>query len=146
MTSKLMRKNHIKQRLQCQVHQIKRNPLTTTLLALAILSTHHSPADAQWQGTNERTWAQSINSDIMNGGPMEHICTSSLNSATISDEVGFKNWAYGIARQYCSPDKLGKQKAVEFSKTCDLKVDQINRISRGQKVIVYAETCSMSFN
>ena len=59
-------------------------------------------AEAGFKGTNEKTWYRSIQADIKNGASARTICINASSPAEVSDEVAFKNWAYGIARKYCS--------------------------------------------
>lgn len=57
---------------------------------------------ARFDGENERMWAKSIEANIDNGAPASVICINASSSAESSSELPFKNWAYSIARQYCS--------------------------------------------
>lgn len=69
---------------------------------LTVSLANPAPMLARFNGENERTWAQSIEADINNGAPAKAICINASSSAETSTEVPFKNWAYSIARQYCS--------------------------------------------
>lgn len=114
-----------------------------------ILLISPSPAAAQWVGKNEKKWGDSISSDIRNGAPADAICSNAKSSATTSDEVAFKNWAYAIARKYCSPDKLGQPMNVGQEgpePECSLTIHQMQAIARGIHVMVHKGNCSMSFN
>ena len=108
------------------------------------------PAQAQWRGVNEKKWGASIQSDIRNGAPPNLICISATSSATTSDEVPFKDWAYSIARKYCDPDKLGKPEStpqvVRDSGDCGLKVHHMYDVAQGKQVVVKKGDCSMKFN
>jgi hypothetical protein len=108
------------------------------------------PAEAQWRGVNEKKWGDSIQSDIRNGAPPDSICINAKSSATTSDEVPFKDWAYSIARKYCDADKLGKPdsttQVVQDSGDCGLKIHHMYDISQGKHVVVKKGDCSMKFN
>ena len=119
--------------------------------AVMIAATSVTPpsAEAQWQGSNEREWAASIQSDIRNGASAETICRNASSPAAVSDEVLFKDWAYSIAREYC---KEGFE-TVEFSSStpttgslCRLDSSEIYKISIGEKVHKYDKGCWSSFN
>ena len=75
-------------------------PIALLLLAASLIQP--PSAEARFQGVNEKRWAKSIEADINNGAPADAICSNASNSAQVSDEVAFKNWAYSIARKYCS--------------------------------------------
>lgn len=66
------------------------------------------PSIAQGSNNNESEWRLSIEADIRNGAPADYICGNTMSSARFSDDARFKDWAYGIARQYCPPGELGK--------------------------------------
>jgi hypothetical protein len=76
--------------------------------AMACLAGSLATALPLQAGTNETTWRASIEADIRNGARAEAICRSARIRAEVSDEVPFKNWAYGIARKYCAPDQMGQ--------------------------------------
>ena len=58
-------------------------------------------------GENEIRWRRAIEADISNGAPVEAICRKAMGPAQISDEVAFKNYAYGVVRKYC-PEMLNE--------------------------------------
>ena len=74
----------------------------TSLLLLAAFWLSPQAAEAQWQGVNEKKWAESIESDICNKTSAQDICTNSTNFATTSKETAFKNWAQSTAQKYCA--------------------------------------------
>ena len=69
--------------------------LASIFVASAVIisssSVHPAAAEAQWQGVNEKQWAESIQSDIRNKSSAQAICTNSTNFATTSKEAAFKN-------------------------------------------------------
>lgn len=77
-------------------------------ILLYLLLGYIDPSAAQVFGSNEAKWRLSIETDIRNGAPADAICINALSPATVSDDPGFKNWAYGVARKYCPPGKMGK--------------------------------------
>ena len=48
-----------------------------SLLLLAAFWLSPQAAEAQWQGVNEKKWAESIESDIRNESSAQDICTNS---------------------------------------------------------------------
>ena len=124
-----------------------------SVVMIAATSVTPPSAEAQWQGSNERKWAASIQSDIRNGAPASDICTNASSSANTSDEVPFKNWAYSIARKYC---KEGFETVEASSSTptstpttgslCTLDSSDIFKISVGAQIQKYDKDCWSSFN
>ena len=72
----------------------------TSVLIIATSCVTPPEAEAQWQGVNEKQWAESIQSDIRNKSSAQAICTNSTNFATTSKETAFKSWANSIAQKY----------------------------------------------
>jgi hypothetical protein len=111
-------------------------------------------------GENEAKWRRSIEADIQNGAPADDICRNALSPATVSDEVAFKNWAYGIARTYCPPGKVGPLKAspatdpavvnpelLDSPMNCPLlSSHDARRVARGERVKLQGGGCLMIFN
>lgn len=52
-------------------------------------------------------WRRALEADISNGAPKEKICDDALRRAGISTQVSFKNYAYGVVRNYC-PEMLNE--------------------------------------
>jgi|694.fasta_scaffold35081_5 hypothetical protein len=77
-------------------------------MALFLSLGHSEPSSAQYADSYERKSRKSIESDIRNGAPADDICRNSRIPASISKDPSFKDWAYGIAKKYCPPDKMGK--------------------------------------
>ena len=129
---------------------IKKSLLLTVSAIAAI--TFGSPVSAQYKGTNEREWAASLQSDIRNGAPAEDICTNARSTATTSNEVAFKDWAYSVARQYCKEGFELKSNATEQSAPpgltpkCSLSSADMYAISMGKKTVVQEGNCFMSFH
>jgi len=106
-------------------------------------------AEAQWQGVNEKQWAESIQSDIRNGASAKTICPNSSSPAETSNEVAFKDWAYSIARKYCAEgfEKTGATAPIANNEEeCRLDSSDIYRISLGEKVHKSNKGCWSSFN
>jgi hypothetical protein len=106
-------------------------------------------AQAQWQGVNEKKWAESIESDIQKGASAETICTNSTNFATTSNEDSFKNWASSIAQKYCTEGVIKTEASapiVNIEEECRLDSSDIYRISLGEKVHQSNKGCWSSFN
>ena len=111
-------------------------------------------------GENEAKWRRSIEADIKNGAPANDICINALSPATVSDEVAFKNWAYGIARTYCPPGKVGPLKdspatdpivvnpeLLDSPINCPLlSSHDARRVARGERVQLTGGGCTMIFN
>ena len=57
----------------------------------------------------ETKWRESIEADLRNGDPTGKVCTKAKTRASISDDVAFKNWAYGIARRTCPQGAVGSK-------------------------------------
>jgi len=117
-----------------------------------------STVQAQQRESNEVRWRGSIESDIRNGAAPGDICSNAQNSLKFSDDVSFKDWAYGVTRKYC-PEKLGQPQVppgigvrsqVQTPPTneshCELKIAEMNQIQRGEVVRVIGNKCSMVFN
>jgi hypothetical protein len=94
----------------------------------------------------------SIKADIRNGAPAEDICRNSLIPASISDDASFKDWAYGIARKYCPPGRIGAFQAPPpqpsqkgpspIVSRCRLPTDQeIKRAAKGIRVDLSKGNC-----
>ena len=129
-----------------------------SIILVVLLSATGSTSFAM--GGNEEKWRRSIEADIQNGAPANDICRSSLSSATVSDEVVFKNWAYGIARTYCPPGTLGPLKpsppsapttvkpgVLDTPTNCPLlSSHDASRVSRGERVKLQGGGCLMIFN
>ena len=104
-------------------------------------------------GPTEVEWRNSILSEIRNGAPVQDICSDSMIYAKTSTEVDFKDWAFGIVRQYC-PELLGPPKEVKQlggetdkkNQGCDLSWEQMGRILRGEKIFVFGNSCSQRWN
>ena len=107
----------------------------------------------------EPEWRQSLQVDIKNGAPRADICNRAMARAGVSNDVDFKNWAYGIVRQYCPLGTLSKGGSAArlasarlaarlmLSQGCPaISLLQIDRIMRGQQVIVARGNCYMRFN
>ena len=108
------------------------------------------PASAQFKGENEKTWSASIRSDIANGAKAKDICINAESSATTSNEVRFKNWAYSVARKYCNEGfekrDISEIETPAASTQCGLSSSQLYDIGRGVRVTVKGENCYSSFN
>ena len=130
-------------------------------LAIAVLLASPLPAMAQYKGTNEKKWAESLNSDIRNNAPHSDICSRAMIRAGISSEVKFKEWAYDIARRYCPPEEFGEGALMNpnspsqaiatpqfepIPEGCTLTQDQMQIIASGSPFAIALEDCTMSFN
>lgn len=126
----------------------------TAFFLLVSTSTVH----AQQRESNEVKWRGSIESDIRNGASPSDICSNAQISLKFSDNVSFKDWAYGIIRKYC-PEKLGRQQVTPVIRVspqaqtstiiqpnCELRLSQMSQLERGEVVRVLGNNCSMVFN
>jgi hypothetical protein len=107
--------------------------------------------------TNEVRWRASIEADIRNDAPKEQVCSNAMSSARVSDDARFKDWAYGIARQYCSADKFNKHTRIpptgsapsQSSQRSDcpiLSAIDARKIVNGQRIKLMGGGCVMIFN
>jgi hypothetical protein len=106
-------------------------------------------AEAQWQGVNEKQWAESIQSDIRNKSSAIAICTNSTNFATTSKEAAFKNWANSIAQKYCTAEGKNTESSTPIANKkdhCRLDSSDIYNISTGKKFRKQGKDCWASFN
>ena len=106
-------------------------------------------AEAQWQGINEKTWAESIQSAIRDKASAQEICTNSRKFATASKEEAFKDWAYSIAKKYCTVADGRIEAVAPVSKKeeqCHLDSSDIYLISIGEKIRKQGKECWASFN
>ena len=120
-----------------------------SLLLLAAIWLSPQAAEAQWQGVNEKKWAESIQSDIRNEATAQEICTNSTNFATTSNEVAFKDWAQSIAQKYCAArgDTTKATAPIDNKQEqCQLDSSDIYKISVGEKVHKRDKGCWSSFN
>ena len=142
-------------RCQRAMNHLKGNPFqiaVPTLIAM-ILANSFTPVMSQYRGENEKKWAASIQSDIRNGASAEDICNSASSSATTSDEISFKDWAYSVARKYCTSDFQNKEGesdsdfsiATPEASQCRLSSSQVFDISQGKRTVVVGNNCVMSF-
>ena len=83
-------------------------------------------------------WRRSLEADVSNGAPKETICDNALRRAGISNDVGFKNYAYGVVRKLC-PEMLSGGKAFEPPKPEPLKLPP-------QLEALKSEGCEMVIN
>lgn len=111
-------------------------------------------------GENEAKWRRSIEADIQNGAPAEDICRNALSPAIVSDEVTFKNWAYGIAWTYCPPGTVGPLKSTPATNPVVVNPEPLDspincpllsshdarRVARGERVRLTGGGCTMIFN
>ena len=121
----------------------------TSLLLLAAFWLSPQASEAQWQGVNEKKWAESIESDIRNGASAETICINSSSPAETSDEVAFKDWAYSIARKFCKEgfEKTDAMAPIDNKEEqCGLDSYDIYKISVGKKIHKRDKGCWSSFN
>jgi hypothetical protein len=98
------------------------------------------------QGVNETRWRASIESDIRNGAPARDICTNALSSATTSEDPSFKDWAYGVSKTYCPPDKMGTpqnpQPQQKTAINCVFPTDNdIRKMAKGIRVNLSRGEC-----
>jgi hypothetical protein len=112
----------------------------------------------QWNEPNEVKWRASIEADLRNGAPKETICANSLSSAQVSNDVPFKDWAYGIARKHCSePFKFtkpigapspysGSSPSTERPDCPLLSAADVRRVASGERVKLMGGGCVMTFN
>ena len=119
--------------------------------AVIISSSSVSPAaaEAQWQGVNEKQWAESIQSDIRNKSSAQAICANSTNFATTSKEAAFKDWAQSIAQKYCAVegDTTAATAPIDNKdEQCQLDSSDIYKISVGEKIHKRDKGCWSSFN
>ena len=143
-------------RRQRVMNYCKGNPLQIAVSRVIALFLVNSfvPAMSQYRGENERRWAASIQSDIRNGASAEDICNNASSSATTSDEINFKDWAYSIARKYCSTGFQKKEGdsesdisiATPEAMQCHLSPSQMFDISQGKRTVVVGNHCVMSFH
>ena len=120
-----------------------------SLLLLAAFWLSPQAAEAQWQGVNEKKWAESIESDIRNEASAQEICTNSNNFATTSKEAAFKNWAQSIAQTYCTAESVITEAAAPTAnknEQCQLDSSDIYKISIGKRVQKQDKGCWSSFN
>lgn len=121
----------------------------TSLFLFTALCWMPPSAKAQWQGVNEKKWAELIESDIQKGASAETICTNSTNFATTSNEDSFKNWASSIAQEYCTEGVTKTEATAPIANNeeeCRLDSSDIYRISLGEKVHKSNKGCWSSFN
>ena len=125
-------------------------PLSAASLMMIAASYVTPPsADAQWQGVNEKKWAELIESDIRNKASSETICINSTNYATTSKDKAFKNWALSIAQKHCTEgDKQAEADApiANEDEQCHLDSSEIFQISIGEKIQKQGKGCWSSFN
>ena len=130
-------------------------------VAIAALLASPLPAMAQYKGISEKKWAESLNSDIRNDAPYSSICSEAMSSAAASDEIRFKEWAYGVARKYCPPEEFGEGALMNpespsqpiatpqyeaIPEGCTLTQAQMGTIARGAPFATASGDCFMSFN
>jgi len=77
------------------------------IAAAMIFSAPAAYSQAYSEYANEPRWKASIEADIRNGAPARDICINALSPASVSTDPSFKDWAYGIARKYCPPGRVG---------------------------------------
>ena len=121
----------------------------TSLLLLAAFWLSPQASEAQWQGVNEKKWAESIESDIRNETSAQDICTNSTNFAITSKEAAFKNWAQSIAQKYCAVegDTTAATAPIDNKdEQCQLDSSDIYKISVGEKIHKRDKGCWSSFN
>ena len=125
-------------------------PLSAASLVMIAASCVSPPsADAQWEGVNEKKWAELIESDINKAASAETICTNSTNFATTSKNEAFKEWALSIAKKYCT--KGGNKAEADApianqEEECHLDSSDIYQISIGEKIQKQDKGCWSSFN
>ena len=120
-----------------------------SLIMLAAFWLTPPATEAQWQGVNEKQWAESIQSDIRNKASAQEICTNSSNFATTSKDASFKDWAYSIAQKYCTDGFEKTEGAVPTTnkeEQCGLDSSDIYKISVGEKIHKRDKGCWSSFN
>ena len=143
-------------RRQRVMNYLKGNPFQiaiSTVIAMA-LANSFAPVMSQYRGENEKKWAASILSDIKNGASAEDICRNASSSATASDEISFKDWAYSVSRKYCSSgfQKKEGEDNSDLSITtpeamqCHLSPSQMFDISQGKRTVVVGNNCVASFH
>lgn len=138
------------------LHKSKQHPfymknivaITGSIALLLAASLIQPPsAEARFQGVNEKKWAKSIEADINNGAPADAICINASNSAQVSDEAAFKNWAYSIAREYCSSGykkrftSSSRRKPVKLSGDCAISPNDLYRLERSKLIIKNGSYC-----
>ena len=143
-------------RLRGAMKHLKDNSFTIPVLTVIamVFANSFTPVMSQYRGENERRWAASIQSDIRNGASAEDICNNASSSATTSNEINFKDWAYSIARKYCSTGFQKKEGdsesdisiATPEAMQCHLSPSQMFDISQGKRTVVVGNHCVMSFH
>ena len=101
-------------------------------------------AEARFKGNNEKTWYRSIQADINNGARAEAICISAQSSAETSDEVAFKNWAYNIARKYCSEgyeERPSFPAQVILSDNCSVRPSGLYSLEQNKFIKITGSDC-----
>ena len=93
-------------------------------------------------------WRASLESDIKNGASPAHICETATGYANSSSYAPFKDWAYGVARDYCSTGNSGKIQPSPSSQTskvssgCRFPTDaDIKKAAKGIRVDLSRGCC-----
>lgn len=114
----------------------------------------------------ETKWRESIEADLRNGDPTGQVCTKAKTRASISDDVAFKNWAYGIARRSCPQGAVGgkapppqpqaggvtspvtkEAPSATYTQGCPLlSAHDARIIAGGRRLRISTGACVMSFN
>ena len=120
----------------------------TGSIALLVATSLIQPpsAEAQFKGNNEKTWYRSIQADINNGARARAICISAESSAETSDEVAFKNWAYSIARKYCSEGYKKNHSSpaeVVLSDNCSVSPSDLHGLEQNKFIKITAPDCHL---
>jgi hypothetical protein len=122
------------------------NPLLGA--SLLVLSLLQAPGGQALEPL-ETKWRESIEADLRNGDPTGQVCTKAKTRASISDDVAFKNWAYGIARRTCPQGAVGGKAPPLQPHTwcCPLLTAHDARIvARGHQLRISTGACVMIFN
>ena len=121
--------------------------ITGSITLLVATSLMQPPsAQARFKGANEKTWYRSIQADIKNGAPARTICINASAPAETSDEVAFKNWAYSIARKYCSEgyekNHSSPAEAV-LSDNCSVSPSDLHSLEQNKFIKITAPGCHL---
>ena len=127
---------------------MKKVAAITGSIALLVATSFIQPpsAEARFKGTNEKTWYRSIQADIKNGAPARTICINASSPAEVSDEVAFKNWAYSIARKYCSEgyEKSSSSPAsAVLSDNCSVKPSDLYSLEQDKFIKIAGPDCCL---
>ena len=121
--------------------------LTGSIALLVATSLLEPPsAEARFKGNNEKTWYRSIQADINNGARARAICISAQSSAETSDEVAFKNWAYSIARKYCSEGyekKTSSPAEAVLSDNCSVRSSDLYSLEQYKFIKITGPDCHL---